>query len=58
MDTPTPTETGGGAGPLDLLDGLLDGLLAGGLPPGLAFFVGGLTVLSVFVALTYLRARP
>ena len=58
MDTPTATETGGGAGPLNLLDGLLDGLLAGGLPPGLAFFVGGLTVLSVFVAMTYLRARP
>ena len=58
VDTPIATETSGEAGPLNLLEGLLDGLLAGGLPPGLAFFVGGLTVLSVFVALTYLRARP
>ena len=62
-DTPAPTDTpvateSGGAGPLDFLDGLFDGLLAGGLPPGLAFFIGGLTVLSVVVAMTYLRARP
>jgi DNA-binding transcriptional ArsR family regulator len=62
-DAPTPTETpfateSGGGGPLDVLDGLLDGLLAGGLPPGLAFFIGGLTVLSVVVVMTYLRAQP
>jgi DNA-binding transcriptional ArsR family regulator len=63
--TPTPTEApmptledGGGGGPLDLIDGFLDGLLAGGLPPGLAFFVGGLTVMLFVVGTTYVRARP
>ena len=61
-DTPAATEDGG---PLDFLDGVvdffdavLDGLFGPGLPPGLAFFVGGLTVLSVVVAMTYLRSRP
>ena len=66
MDTPAATEDGGaGGGPLDFLDGVvdffdavLDGLFGPGLPPGLAFFVGGLTVLSVVVAMTYLRSRP
>ncbi|PSQ44365.1 ArsR family transcriptional regulator [Halobacteriales archaeon QS_9_68_42] len=65
-DTPAATEDGGaGGGPLDFLDGVvdffdavLDGLFGPGLPPGLAFFVGGLTVLSVVVAMTYLRSRP
>ena len=61
-DTPAAAEDGG---PLDFLDGVvdlfdavLDGLFGPGLPPGLAFFVGGLTVLSVVVAMTYLRSRP
>jgi DNA-binding transcriptional ArsR family regulator len=57
-DTPAATAADGGGGPLDVLDGLLDGLLAGGLPPGLAFFVGGLTVLVFVVGTTYVRARP
>ena len=57
-DTPVPAAEDGGAGPLDVLDGLLDGLLAGGLPPGLAFFVGGLTVLLFVVGTTYVRAQP
>ena len=57
-DTPVPAAEDGGGGPLDVLDGLLDGLLAGGLPPGLAFFVGGLTVLLFVVGTTYVRARP
>jgi len=57
-DTPVPAAEDGGGGPLDVLDGLLDGLLAGGLPPGLAFFVGGLTVLVFVVGTTYVRARP
>ena len=57
-DTPVPAAEDGGAGPLDILDGLLDNLLAGGLPPGLAFFVGGLTVLLFVVGTTYVRARP
>jgi DNA-binding transcriptional ArsR family regulator len=66
VDAPTATEDGGaGGGPLEFLDGVvdffdavLDGLFGPGLPPGLAFFVGGLTVLSVVVAMTYLRSRP
>jgi len=66
MDTPAATGDGGaGGGPLDFLDGvvdffdaILDGLFGPGLPPGLAFFVGGLTVLSVVIAMTYLRSRP
>jgi len=57
-DTPMPAAEDGGGGPLDFLDGLLDGLLAGGLPPGLAFFVGGLTVLLFVVGTTYVRAQP
>jgi len=57
-DTPVPAAEDGGGGPLDVLDGLLDGLFAGGLPPGLAFFVGGLTVLLFVVGTTYVRARP
>ena len=57
-DTPAATAADGGGGPLDVLDGLLDGLLAGGLPPGLAFFVGGLTVLVFVVGTTYVTAQP
>jgi len=57
-ETPTPTLVDGGGGPLDHVDGLLDGLLVGGLPPGLAFFIGGLTVLLFVVGTTYVRARP
>jgi len=57
-DTPVPAAEDGGGGPLDVLDGLLDGLFAGGLPPGLAFFVGGLTVLLFVVGTTYVRAQP
>ncbi len=62
MDTPAPEPTGtavedGGAAD-NALDVLFEGLLGGGLPPGVAFFIGGLTVLSVVVATTYLRARP
>ncbi|PSQ33090.1 hypothetical protein BRD05_09235 [Halobacteriales archaeon QS_9_70_65] len=51
--TPTATPTDGGAA-----DNALEVLLGGGLPPGMAFFIGGLTVLSVVVAMTYLRTRP
>ncbi len=60
-DTPAPSPTAvedAGGGPLDLVDGLLEGLLAGGLPPGLAFFIGGLAVLLFVVATTYVRAQP
>jgi hypothetical protein len=57
--TPTPTEIvteADGGGALDL-PALIDGLLGGGFPPGLAFFLGGATVLTVLVALTYVRTR-
>ena len=54
---PTTTPTDGGAAD-NALNVLFDGLFGGGLPPGVAFFVGGLTVLSVVVAMTYLRAQP
>ncbi|MFT4884879.1 MAG: DNA-binding transcriptional ArsR family regulator [Natronomonas sp.] len=59
--TPSPTEiateAADGGGAIDL-PALIDGLLGGGLPPGLAFFLGGATVLTVLVALTYVRTRP
>ncbi|MEF8915494.1 ArsR/SmtB family transcription factor [Natronomonas sp.] len=59
--TPTPTEiateAADGGGALDL-PALIDGLLGGGLPPGVAFFLGGATVLTVLVAVTYVRTRP
>lgn len=50
--TPTPTGDGG-----DFL-GLLEAAFGSGLPPGLAFFLGGATVLTLVVATTYLRAQP
>lgn len=52
--TPTPTPTGDAG---DVL-GFLDVAVGSGLPPGLAFFLGGATVLTLVVAMTYLRARP
>jgi DNA-binding transcriptional ArsR family regulator len=33
-------------------------LFAGGMPPGLAFFLGGAIVLTIVVGATYLRSRP
>jgi hypothetical protein len=54
VSTPEPT-------PMPTLDDSLEateGLLATGIPPGLAFFLGGAAVLTVVVALTYLRAQP
>ncbi|WP_336135159.1 ArsR/SmtB family transcription factor [Natronomonas amylolytica] len=58
--TPTPTdvatEAAEGGGALDL-PALVDGLFGGGLPPGVAFFLGGATVLTVLVAVTYVRTR-
>jgi DNA-binding transcriptional ArsR family regulator len=35
----------------------LEGLLVGGMPPGLAFFLGGAAVLTLVVGVTYLRTR-
>lgn len=42
-------------------DGILafvEGLFGGGLPPGLAFFLGGAIVLTIVVAVMYVRSRP
>ncbi|MDR9380549.1 MAG: helix-turn-helix domain-containing protein [Natronomonas sp.] len=33
-------------------------LFGGGMPPGLAFFLGGAIVLTIVVGVTYLRSRP
>lgn len=42
-------------------DGLLalfEGLFAGGMPPGLAFFLGGALVLTIIIGVNYYRSRP
>lgn len=61
--TDTATETAGGTTPTPSGDefdvfGILEAALGAGLPPGLAFFLGGATVLTLFVATTYVRAQP
>ncbi|WP_178915356.1 winged helix-turn-helix domain-containing protein [Natronomonas gomsonensis] len=58
--TPTPTAEEAATpadGAVDFLDPLFDALFGAGLEPGVAFFLGGATVLTVVVALTYLRGR-
>jgi DNA-binding transcriptional ArsR family regulator len=55
-ETAAATPTPGGDG-VDVF-GAFDAAFGSGLPPGLAFFLGGATVLAVVVALTYLRAQP
>ena len=73
MDTPAPTEAAStpaetatpmpttnetpADGAVDFLDPLFDALFGAGLEPGVAFFLGGATVLTVFVALTYVRGQ-
>jgi DNA-binding transcriptional ArsR family regulator len=61
IETPAPTEaaapTADGGWLADAF-GAVDALVGGGLPPGLAFFLGGATVLTLMVALTYVRAQP
>ena len=37
---------------------LVEGLFASGMPPGLAFFLGGAIVLTIIVGVMYLRTRP
>jgi len=54
-ETPVPTEEAADAAE-GLLSGL-EGLLAGGMPPGLAFFLGGALVLTLVVTATYVRTR-
>jgi hypothetical protein len=56
-DTVTPTEIATEAADGMDLPAIIDAL-GGGLPPGLAFFLGGATVLTAIVALTYVRTRP
>lgn len=36
---------------------LLEGLLAAGMPPGVAFFLGGTLVLTMFGAMAYVQQR-
>jgi DNA-binding transcriptional ArsR family regulator len=55
-DTMTPTEVATEAADGADLPAIIDAL-GGGLPPGLAFFLGGATVLTVVVAMTYVRTR-
>ncbi|MCQ4333032.1 helix-turn-helix domain-containing protein [Natronomonas sp. F2-12] len=50
----------GGEGPvselLDAVDAIVEGLFGAGVPPGLAFFLGGAIVLTVLIATPYVRA--
>jgi DNA-binding transcriptional ArsR family regulator len=58
--TPMPTAEEAATpadGAAEFLDPLFDALFGAGLQPGVAFFLGGATVLTVVVALTYLRGR-
>jgi DNA-binding transcriptional ArsR family regulator len=55
--TATPTPSGDGFDVFGVFDAF-DAAFGSGLPPGLAFFLGGATVLAALVALTYLRAQP
>ena len=60
-DTPTPEPTPEADAVAESADGavsVFEALFAGGMPPGLAFFLGGAIVLTVVVGVTYLRARP
>ncbi len=50
-DADTPAEAADG------IEAMVEALLAGGLPPGLAFFLGGAIVLTVVVTFPYIRAR-
>jgi DNA-binding transcriptional ArsR family regulator len=58
--TPTPTEAPAETQSAEAADGVvaaIEGLFAGGMPPGVAFFLGGAVVLTIVVGATYLRAR-
>ena len=55
--TPVPELEDVAAEGADGLSAALDALAAGGMPPGLAFFLGGAVVLTVVVGVTHLRAR-
>ena len=55
--TPVPELEDAAAEGADGLSAVLDGLVAGGMPPGLAFFLGGAVVLTVVVGASHVRAR-
>ena len=40
----------------DSFDAIVEGIFGAGLPPGLAFFLGGVVVLTVAVSIPYVRA--
>lgn len=56
--TPIPEAEDAGTEAADGLLAFLDGLFAGGMPPGLAFFLGGAIVLTIVIGVMYLRTRP
>ncbi len=57
-EEPSPTpEADAPAETTDGLEAIIEWLLAGGLPPGMAFFLGGAIVLTIVIATPYLRAR-
>ena len=55
--TPVPELEDAAAEGSDGLSAALEGLLASGMPPGIAFFLGGAVVLTLVVGVTYLRTR-
>ena len=60
-DAPAPESTPEADAVAESADGAMsvfEALFTGGMPPGLAFFLGGAIVLTVVVGVTYLRARP
>lgn len=56
--TPAPEAEDAAAETTDGVLAVLEGLFAGGMSPGLAFFLGGAVVLTLVVAVSYLRTRP
>lgn len=55
---PTVAAEDTGAEAADGILELIEGVFAGGMPPGLAFFLGGAIVLTLIVGVLYLRTRP
>jgi DNA-binding transcriptional ArsR family regulator len=57
-DTPVPEMEDASAETADGVIATIEGVFASGMPPGVAFFLGGAIVLIIVVGVTYLRARP
>jgi DNA-binding transcriptional ArsR family regulator len=57
-DTPVPGTEAASPETADGIIAAIEGAFAGGMPPGIAFFLGGAIVLTIVVGVTYLRARP